>query len=365
MLKLEDALLVTGSISQDVFYDLAEALKVKDVAQMLALLEQLIADGKDPLRLSEDLITFFRDLLLLQTSENLAELLELVSPEERVFALAHDFAPDMLYGYIDILAKTQQEMRFSHHTKIYLETALLKMTQFSGGVVNQTAPSSEAVMSPELAQKIIALEQMVQQLSLQIQNGAPSQATQVAKEQRPRAKSPNGYKAPTGRIQEVLKDATKQDVQRVKAVWAQALNQLQKSQSALLAEAEPVAASSSAFVLKFKYDIHCQMVADNQMLKAQFTQLIAGQTGTMYEMLCTPEETWLKLREEFIRDHGLHQKKAPLANDDPNVELLEPPPAEMPEEPFIDDAQPLASQDPLVTEAEKLFGKDFIEIIED
>ena len=37
----------------------------------------------------------------------------------------------------------------------------------------------------------------------------------------------------------------------------------------------------------------------------------------------------------------------------------------MPEESFIDDAQPLASQDPLVTEAEKLFGKDFVEIIED
>ena len=46
---------------------------------MLALLEQLIADSKDPLRLSEDLITFFRDLLLLQTSDDLAELLELVS----------------------------------------------------------------------------------------------------------------------------------------------------------------------------------------------------------------------------------------------------------------------------------------------
>ncbi len=210
----------------------------------------------------------------------------------------------------------------------------------------------------------MALEQLVQQLSAQLENGMPAQTPQAAKEQRPRVKNPNGYKAPTGRIQEILKDATKQDVQRIKAVWAQALNQMQKSQSALLAEAEPVAASSSAFVLKFKYDIHCQMVADNHALKAHFTQLIAGQTGTMYEMLCTPEETWLKLREEFIRDHGMHQKQAQPANDQ-DVELLEPPPAEMPEEPFIDDSQPLASQDPLVTEAEKLFGKDFVEIIED
>ncbi|MGE7600820.1 DNA polymerase III subunit gamma/tau [Lysinibacillus fusiformis] len=364
-LKLEDTLLVTGSISQDVFYNLAEALKAKDVAQMLALLEQLIADGKDPLRLSEDLITFFRDLLLLQTSDDLAELLELVSPEERVLSLAHEFAPNMLYGYIDILAKTQQEMRFSHHTKIYLETALLKMVQFSGESTNQAVTTtSDTAISPDLAQKIVALEQMVQQLSVQLQSGAPVQASQTPKEQRPRAKNPNGYKAPTGRIQEVLKDATKQDVQRIKSIWAQALNQLQKSQSALLAEAEPVAASSSAFVLKFKYDIHCQMVADNQSLKGHFTQLIAGQTGTMYEMLCIPEESWLKMREEFIRDHSMQHKKTSAASEN-GEELLEPPPAEMSDEPFIDDAQPLASQDPLVTEAENLFGKDFVEIMED
>lgn len=58
-------------------------------------------------------------------------------------------------------------------------------------------------------------------------------------------------------------------------------------------------------------------------------------------------------------------KKSSQDETDHEMELLEPPPAEMSEGPFIDDAQPLASQDPLVTEAEKLFGKDFIEIVED
>src|SRR5690606_13453645 len=89
-LTLENALLVSGSISQDVFYDVVVALKNKDVAQILSLIEELIADGKDPLRLSEDLITFFRDLLLLQTSSDLGELLELVTPEEKFVELSHD-----------------------------------------------------------------------------------------------------------------------------------------------------------------------------------------------------------------------------------------------------------------------------------
>ena len=40
---------------------------------VLALVEQLIADGKEPLRLAEDFITFFRDLLLLQTDGDIRQ----------------------------------------------------------------------------------------------------------------------------------------------------------------------------------------------------------------------------------------------------------------------------------------------------
>lgn len=345
-LKVEDALLVTGSVSQDVFFDIVTALQQKDVANVLALLEQLIADGKEPLRLAEDLIAFFRDLLLLQTEGELQDLLELITPEQRFVQLAQEFSADALYGFIDILAKTQQEMRFSHHTKIYLETALLKMTQFS----NSPALSTVSTMAnPALEEKVAMLERLVRQLTEQLAGGMPMQQ-QEQQAPRPRAKAQNSYKAPTGRIQEVLKDATKQDIVNIKSVWAQSLNQLQKSQAALLAEAEPVAASSSAFVVKFKYDIHCRMVAENGALLTMFTQTLSAQLGTMYDMLCIPENAWLDLRESFIRDNGLNQSKQGSVQDT---------------QPFIDDAQPVASQDPLVVEAEKLFGKDFVEIVEE
>src|SRR5690606_19848885 len=118
-MTLEDALLVTGSISQDMFYNIAEALVEKDIGQALTLLEQLVRDGKDPFRLVDDFITFFRDLLLIQTAPDLHDMLELAAHEERIDALAKQFEPATLYAWIDVLTKTQQEMRFSNHTKIY------------------------------------------------------------------------------------------------------------------------------------------------------------------------------------------------------------------------------------------------------
>ena len=212
-----------------------------------------------------------------------------------------------------------------------------------------------------LEEKVIALENLVHQLSRQLQSGSVTvqQAVQPqASVTRTRAKSPSGFKPPTGRIQEVLKTATKQDIQQIKNVWAQSLSQLQKSQSALLAEAEPVAASAHAFVLKFKYDIHCQMVAENNMLLSSFVQILATQIGSVYEVLCIPEDDWLKLREEFIRERSLYQQQELDVSEQPSVH-------EEPVAPFIDDAQPISSEDPLIVEAEKLFGKDFVEVVEE
>lgn len=353
-IQLEDVLLVTGSVSQDAFYDIACLLKEKDVARVLSIVEGLIADGKEPLRLAEDFITFFRDLLLLQMDGALEELLEFISAESKFVELAQNFEADTLYGFIDILAKTQQEMRFSHHTKIYLETALLKMAQMK---VN--APVTTGV-DPALAGKVSSLETLVGQLSQQVQSGGvPAQQAKSPAPQRVRPVG-NQYNPPNGRIKEVLKTASKSDIQKIKAAWAIALSQMQKSQAALLADAEPVAANTGAFVLKFKYDIHCQMVADNKGLISLFTQGIAMETGIQYEVLCIPEQAWLKLRESFIKENGLDQKKQEANSNEGPVQ-----PHLMEEQPFMEEALLVEAQDPLIVEAEQRFGKDFVDVVEE
>ena len=346
-MSLEDALLVTGSISQDMFYDIAEALIAKDIGQALTLLERLVRDGKDPVRLVEDFITFFRDLLLIQTAPDLHDMLELASHEPRFEELAKQFEPATLYSWIDIMTKTQQEMRFSNHTKIYMETALLKMVQADGPV-----RISSASPSPELEAKVNTLEQLVRELQQQLKNGAAAAAASAPAEQKRRQRAQSGFKIPVGRIQDVLKNATKPDIQAIKTNWATVMGQLQKSHAALLNDAEPVAASADAFVLKFKYDIHCQMASENQTFAAAFSQLLEQYTGKAYNPVFVPDANWLKIREEFIKNSGL---KA-------GTEEKRPESAE--ENPFSSEGA-AAEEDPFIAEAERLFGKDFVEIHDD
>ncbi|MBQ0141064.1 MAG: DNA polymerase III subunit gamma/tau [Kurthia sp.] len=355
--KLEDALFVTGSISQDIFYQLVGHLKQHNVAQVLNLLEQLMDEGKDAVRLSEDLITFFRDLLLIQTAPDLGDLLELASNEEKFVQLANEFTLDTLYKYIDTLSKTQQEMRFSLHSKVYLETALLKMIQVNNAPMMQQASSSEVSgETPELnalQMKVNHLENLINQMQI----AGPAQAA-PQKQDRPRQKQASSFRAPTGRVIEVLKVATRNDIQTIKGVWMEAMQQLTKSQEALLADSEPVAASNNTFVLKFKHEILCQMASENKGLVAQFTQTLAGLTGTLYEAVFIPADDWERVRAEFIQKHK---------NDSPKEEATETDSSgndsDETVQSFLEVEQGMP-EDALISEAEKLFGKDFVNIEE-
>lgn len=357
-LTMEEALLVTGAIGEDIFYQLAEALLGKDAGTALSLLDQLITEGKDVSRLAEDLITFFRDLLLLQAAPELKELLELISDEGRFQELANTFKAETLYTFIDILAKTQQEMRFSHHAKIYLESALLKMVQQDSSM--SPTGSSQAGVPAEVLQKVMALEQTVVELQQKLANGHIASANEKGAPARKNpSKATQGMKIPTGRIHEVLKGATKEDIQIIREQWPQMMQTMQKSHAALLDETEPVAASEHAFVLKFKYEIHCQMASANTSLQTDLLEALRSKTGKAYDVVYVPENAWLKVREDFIRKNGLKKPSEVTQSDKASQE-------EAAAEATLSFMQEEQNHiDPLIQEAEKLFGKEFITIHND
>ncbi|MBJ3843786.1 hypothetical protein JGC82_23845, partial [Salmonella enterica subsp. enterica serovar Kentucky] len=118
---------------------------------------------------------------------------------------------------------------------------------------------------------------------------------------------------------------------------AQLKQQNKVSHAALLNDSEPVAASSKAFVLAFKYEIHCKMVAeDNNGVRTNLEQILDGMLGGRIDIVGVPEAQWGKIREEFLQDH----------------------------QPEDSEANEPKEEDPLVAEAKKLFGAELIEIKE-
>ncbi|HVH96392.1 MAG TPA: DNA polymerase III subunit gamma/tau, partial [Bacillus sp. (in: firmicutes)] len=244
-----DALTVTGAVSQVFLLNLAKAIKDHDVVSGLESLEELLSQGKDPTRFIEDLIFFYRDMLLYKAAPNLDESLERVMLDEDFQSLATSISPDEIYQLIHLLSKTQQEMRWTNHPKIFLEVAVVKLCQLERSSATEAQPEEWN----ELKQKVVQLENEINHLK---QHGvAVTDEPQSHIQKKPQRTTRKGFQAPVGKINEILKQATKQDLSAIKGRWGEIIDQLNahqmRSQAALLKEAEPVAASDQAFVIKF------------------------------------------------------------------------------------------------------------------
>ena len=330
---LEDALTVTGAVSQGFLNKLARAIKEKNVVQGLETLNELLFHGKDPARFIEDLILFYRDMLLYKTAPQLEESLERVMLDDEFRQMAEEVPIEEIYQLIDFLNKIQQDMRWTNHPRIFLEVAIVKLCQL------ETAPSQlqHSGAIEQLLSKIDQLEQELQQLKTMGVSQTAHEA--VPQPQKPVHRSArNAFQPPLGKINEVLKQATKSDLNLVKAHWGEMLGNLLKSHAALLNEAEPVAASATAIIIKFKHEMICQMA----MNRHDFLEAVAAGLFKLiskrFLLLGVPEEQWLTIRENFL--HNSHNQ------EDGSSE------------------QYSSEEEPHIAEAKKLFGAEFVEIID-
>ena len=326
---IEDALTVTGTVSQNFLNQLARAVHERNAAAGLEALEELLLQGKDPARFIEDLIFFYRDMLLYKAAPALEESMERVMLDDDFQELANQVGPAQIYELIEGLNKAQQEMRWTNHPRIFLEVAIVKLCQ-----LESQSTSSNVQVEPLLRR----IEQLEDKLAQFQQNpGIAASEPAAAAKKAPRTNR-KGFQAPTGKINEILKSATKTNLHTIKGRWGDLLEMLaanqMRSQAALLAEAEPVAASDEAVVIKFKYEIHCQMAMEN----TRFTETVSGAmndyTGKRMQVIGVPEDQWLKIRENFISQRGDGESEGQAA----------------------------ASEDPLIAEAKKLFGDELIQI---
>lgn len=329
-LLLEDVLAMTGAVSSATLASLAQAIYEKDTAAVLQLLENMMDQGKDPNRLIEDLIFYYRDLLLYKTAPHVEGAIKGAIVDDAFKHLAEAVPVSDLYETIEVLNKSQQEMKWTNHPRIFLEVALVKLCHPQA---SHALPPSEELQS--LMKRVEYLEAELRRMKEQ--NVAAATATAAPAKKQTKGLKIGGYKTPVGRIYEILKQATHQDLALIKSHWAEMLDTLKKqhkvSHAALLQESEPVAASPTAFVLKFKYEIHCKMAADNtNYVKDNLEAILFELTKKRFEMVAVPEEEWGRIREEFIRGKEAKQEQE--------------------------------EEDPLIAEAKRLFGEELIEIKE-
>ncbi len=342
-LQTEDAMRITGSITQELLEGYIEALYLHETEKGLNILHALIAEGKDPSRFVEDMILFSRDLLLYQTSQA-DTLLKMAKADDGFAELAEQVPAALLYEVIQVFNETQQEMRLSNHAEVYLEVATVRLTQARAAVQTaSTAPSSGG--ADDQVQEVAALKKQLAEMQKLMQNVTANQGTAKPAPQKAKrsSSSKSVFKVNKTSVHRVLENATRQDLSQLKDVWPDLMNVLEASQKAIMNTSTPVAASPQGLVVTFDYDILCERATNDTILLDAIGEYLEKVIGHRAEMISVPAEQWPIVRQEFIK-----QMKEDSTSAEDNQEAAAPDPKE----------------DQIVSEAFKLFGESFVQVKE-
>lgn len=136
--KDEDVVQVLGLVDHTVFEKMAESLLAADLAQSLELLDQTYRVGIDLKRFANDLLNYFRTLLVCKTCPQPGDLLDISDLElEAAKKIAVSQNAGTLYQYFQFLLKGIEEMQYSPRPRLALEMAFIKASQ-----VGQIVPAA-------------------------------------------------------------------------------------------------------------------------------------------------------------------------------------------------------------------------------
>jgi DNA polymerase III subunit gamma/tau len=142
--------------------DLGRALASGDVATVLKLSRSLSSAGKDLGKLSQDLLAFFRNLVIYQVSPTALEA-ELTAAEKTVLAeMAPQISRSAALGILDELSQLEGRLRYALAKDVVFEVALIQISQLkekmsleaileaigNGGGTIPTAPAAAAISAP-------------------------------------------------------------------------------------------------------------------------------------------------------------------------------------------------------------------------
>ena len=120
---------VLGVSEREVLIKMAENIIGKDVGASLTELDKVLSTGKSALVFSNDLISYFRDLLLIYSLKEKSR--EIVVVKDDIYSLMQAQAQAENYAEIlkaiEVLSGVEQELRYSAQPRIVLETAIIKI----------------------------------------------------------------------------------------------------------------------------------------------------------------------------------------------------------------------------------------------
>jgi DNA polymerase-3 subunit gamma/tau len=261
---------IMGGIDFALLAEFARLFAARDVSGALALIDRVVAEGKDLRQLLAGLIGHYRNLLVLSVDRRAKEVLLL--PGEvlaKTAEQARELPSEVIVRALDLLAETDREMRFTNQPRLLVELCAVRICGTPRRVATTESAQREGVTAPAREPAQVASE-------------AVAGAAEAA--------GPTEHPAAAEVERGCLAD--------IRGRWDDLVADLRKhkhtSEAAFLREALPVALEEDVLVLAFRHEFHHdQMARDErrQQVVAEAIKRVFGREVKLKCRLATAQET--------------------------------------------------------------------------
>ena len=263
-LTYDKVLEVLGAVDTEVFSQLLRKVINGDVTGAIRTLEDLITGGRELSQFVGDFTWYMRNLLLVNTSENPEEAIDVSSENLKLLKEESQMVDvETLMRYIRVFSDLSSQIRYATQKRVLIEIGLIKLCR----------PAMETNLDSVL-DRLRVLEQridegvVVQQSVVQSGSTVPQTGTQPAQEEKKPAK------------------AAPEDLQKIVAGWRAIVGQTTGVFRDQLLKAVPkYNGDTGEPVLYVEFqDFLGKNYVDNPEAKQELTDLIAAQTGKIVEV---------------------------------------------------------------------------------
>ena len=127
-LKYENVLDVLGAVDTSVFGSLLKSISSQDVSGVIHLIDEIVMQGRDLTQFVVDFTWYLRNLLMVQSSGDLTDLVEASAEQLEVMRQeASAIDASVLMRYIRIFSDLSGKVRYSTQKRVLVEVALIKL----------------------------------------------------------------------------------------------------------------------------------------------------------------------------------------------------------------------------------------------
>jgi DNA polymerase-3 subunit gamma/tau len=275
MLTYDCVLEILGAVDAEVFSRLLCSIMKQDIPDIMETVEDLTAGGRELGQFVVDFIWYLRNLLLLISSDEMIEILDMSSEQiKNLRQEAEQIDGETLIRYIRIFSELSNQMKYAAQKRIMLEVALIKLCR------------------PQMETDYGSLIGRIEQLEKKLEGGAVVFSANKPLEAEPKASIAEKKKP-------VLQKAVPEDIEQTVRNWRNILSAMPGLSRSYLSKARLTAGNGNELILVFEDEMAAGYFGREEERK-QLENTIAQQIGKQVSVIIKEKETEQSFEENYV-----------------------------------------------------------------